>query len=86
MKGLLKSIDIYTKIAFTISVILGVISFIVPPTGVIDNSVISFVAELIGGGALLSFLEKLPVYIEKSKSLKVRKGDTEFELESKDNN
>lgn len=80
------NVDWYVKGAFLLSMTLGIISFFIPPTGIIDSSVLTFSAEIVGGAALIVFLENIPKYIEKSRSLKFRKGDTEFEIEGKNDN
>lgn len=82
---ILRNVDWYVKIAFIVSVVLGIVGFILPPTGVIDPSVLTFCAELIGGGSLITFLTKLPEYLEKGYSAKFKKGDVEIEVEGKEN-
>lgn len=77
----LKSVDWYVKVAFLVSLILGVASFIIPPTGIIDPSVLTFIGEILGGGALITFLFKLPEYIEKGYTAKFKKGDVEIEID-----
>lgn len=72
------------KIAFwvsficSISLIIG--GFFVPPTGVIDGSVLTAVGELFAFGCLF----ELPPMLNNSKKLKLKKGDTELEIHKED--
>lgn len=84
-KALFKSIDWYVHVAFIVSFALIIISFFMPPMGKIDPSALQAVGELGGTVALVTFLYKLPEYIEKSKSIKFSKGDTSLEVEGKAN-
>lgn len=66
--------NIWFKILSLASVILIFISLILPPTGVIDPSVIAASGELIGWGALWTVL----VAIRKGKGISVKHGETEI--------
>lgn len=54
-------------VAFGVSIILMIIGFIVPPTGVIDGSVLSAGGELLG----FTLVWRLPEMIKAAKSVKV---------------
>ena len=66
-------------ICLIISVCLLVGSFLLPPMGVIDNSVLAAVGWLFGFTAL----GVLPDALKKGLGAKIRKGDTEIELTQK---
>lgn len=53
-------------------------SFIVPPTGVIDPSVLAALGELLGFAALLTFI----VRAEQGDDITFKKGDTEIKLDT----
>ena len=67
-----------------VSLGLGIAAFILPPTAVIDRSVLGFIAEITGAAALLTFLTKLPEYIEKGATAKFQRGNTSIEVGGKD--
>lgn len=53
MKEIKKQVDKYIFIACLASaIIIGAISFVLPPTGIIDPSVLKFIALLLGFAAL----------------------------------
>lgn len=72
------------KISFfacmAISVILIITAFFVPPTAVIDASVIAAVGEIFAWGALVVVIEG----IEKGRSVTISKGDTTMTLNDDD--
>lgn len=71
-----------TFVCFVISIIMIIVSFILPPTGVIDSSVLSAVGEL----GIFSTLLRIPDLIEKikdGKSVELRKGDASIKVEDK---
>ena len=67
------------RITLVVSILLIVGGFIVPPTGVIDGSVLTAVGLLL----MFSFIEKLPEAIAAGRSVKIQKGDTSLEVSSK---
>ena len=83
MAKILKAVDWYVHLAMVVSIAIGIAAFILPPTAVIDRSVLSFIAEITGAAALLTFLVKLPEYIEKGGTAKVTKGNTTIEVGGK---
>lgn len=68
-------------IAFIVSLALLIASFILPPAGVIDPSVLAGVGELIGFAVIFK-LPNMIQSIKDGKSLKVRHNDTEIEVTS----
>ena len=66
-----------------VSIGLGIAAFIIPPTAVIDRSVLAFIAEITGAAALLTFLMKLPEYIEKGATARFQRGNTSIEVGGK---
>lgn len=65
-----------------LTIILMVVSFLIPPTGVIDGSVIAASGELFGFAALATVISA----IGKGKSVSVSKGDTSITIDDENNN
>ena len=84
MAKILKAIDWYVHLAMIVSIGLGIAAFIIPPTAVIDRSVLAFIAEITGAAALLTFLMKLPEYIEKGATVRFQRGNTSIEAGGKE--
>lgn len=80
MAKFLKAVDWYVHAAMLVSMALFIAAFIVPPTGEIDPSVLAAAGELTGAAAVLTFLAKLPEYIEKGITARVTKGGTTLEV------
>lgn len=75
--------DIINFCCFLISIILAVVGFILPPTGVIDSSVLLVIGEL----GFFSTVTKIPDFIKALKggaSMEITKGDSHIKLEGKD--
>lgn len=75
--------DIINFCCFLISIILAVVGFILPPTGVIDSSVLLVIGEL----GFFSTVTKIPDFIKALKggaSLEITKGDSHIKLEGED--
>lgn len=75
--------DIINFCCFLISIILAVVGFILPPTGVIDSSVLLVIGEL----GFFSTITKIPDFIKALKggaSLEITKGDSHIKLEGED--
>ena len=72
--------DIWLKILTITSVALIVSSFIVPPLGIIDGSVLAAVGELTGLGALWEFTKAM----NKNIDAKVKIKEIELELKNRD--
>lgn len=62
------------------SIVLLVAAFIVPPTAIIDSSIIAAVGELAGFATLAVVMEG----INKGVDLKMKKGDIEVEMDAPD--
>lgn len=80
MKEIWGQVDFFVKIGFAIAILLIIISFIMPPVGVISSEVLLGAAEIEGGCTLLYFLEKLPEYIRLGASVSMKKGDVEVSV------
>ena len=65
-------------ITFALSVLLIVSGFLIPPTGIIDGSVLTAVGELL----MFSVIAKIPEAIKAGKSVKIQKGDSSVEFSS----
>lgn len=76
MIRIIRAIDWYVHLTMIASIGLIIASFCVPPTGVIDGSVLGGVGELGSMAAVFTFLAKLPEYIEKGITARVTKGNT----------
>lgn len=76
MKDIISSTPIWYQCMLIFNALLILVSFFLPPVGVIDSSVLTAVGEL-GGFALLGML---PGIIKSAKNIKVQKGNTSFEV------
>ena len=83
MAKFLKAVDWYVHAAMLVSMGLFIAAFIVPPTGSIDPSVLAAGGEMTGATAVLTFLAKLPEYIEKGITARVIKNGTTIEVGGK---
>lgn len=72
----MKKNRIIFMVCFILSIILIVAGFIVPPTGIVDGSVLVAVGELFGFGTLY----ELPTIIKNGK-ITLKKGDAEIEID-----
>lgn len=70
----------YEHAAMIVAIVLVIASFCVPPTGIIDGSVLMGIGEIMAGAAVLSFLGNLPEYIRAGASAKFSKGDLGIEI------
>lgn len=52
--------------------------FLIPPTGVIDGSVLTAVGELL----MFSVIARIPEAIKAGKSVKIQKGDSSIEIDN----
>lgn len=72
--------DIINFACFVASIILGIISFVIPPVGIIDGSVLMFIAEI----GVFSTISKIPDFIKAVKdshtNLEINKGDTAIKI------
>lgn len=69
--------NLWTRIAFIIGGILIIISFFMPPQGIIDGSVITSVGELMISSAVIQFYDSL----NKNTKANLRIRDLELQLE-----
>lgn len=69
----------------TIGVILGCISFAIPPKGVIDPSVIRWFGEILAGVGLLCAWDTIKDAIRRGIDTKVKHNGTEIEVHNPDN-
>lgn len=83
MAKIIRAVDWYVHLAMIVSVGLGIAAFCIPPYAVIDRSILAFIAEITGAAALLTFLVKLPEYIEKGATAKFQRGNTSIEVGGK---
>lgn len=76
--------EIINFVCFVASIILGIISFIMPPVGVIDGSVLMFIAEI----GVFSTISKIPDFIKAVRdshtNLEINKGDTAIKITTDD--
>lgn len=80
MKEFIKSIDWLVKLGFITSLALLIASFILPPAGIIDPSVLKGIGEIDLFTTVLAFIYKLPDYIKAGVSAKLTHGTTTIEL------
>lgn len=63
-----------------VSIGLMIASFCLPPTGVIDNSVLAGVGELGSMAAIFTFLIRLPQYLEAGATTRIQRGNMSIEV------
>ena len=63
-------------VTLTISIVLIAGGFIVPPTGVIDGSVLTAVGLLL----MFTVIEKIPEAIRNGRNIRLQKGDASLEV------
>lgn len=68
-------------ITLSLSIVLMVVSFCMPPRGEIDSSVIMATGELFAFATLASVIEA----IDKGKRVTLKKGETEMEVSNENN-
>ena len=59
-----------------VSILLIIVGFVVPPTGVIDSSVLTAVGLLL----MFATIDKIPEAIKVGRNIKVQKGDASLEV------
>lgn len=73
--------DFINFCCFIISVVLGVVSFWIPPQGQIDNSVLLFIAEV----GVFATISRVPEYIKAVRdnhtNLEIKRGETSIKIE-----
>lgn len=65
-------------LTFTLSTLLIISGFLLPPPGVIDGSVLTAVGELL----MFTVIARIPAAIKAGKSVKISKGDFTAEVSS----
>lgn len=75
-KILLKGTPWYIHTAFLVAIGLGIAGFCVPPHGEISGSVLTYIAELLGGTTLIEFVVNIPNYLEAGVKAKISHGQT----------
>lgn len=76
-KKMRNQLEFWLCLVVSIGLVVG--GFFVPPTGVIDGSVLQAMGLLLG----FATLAQLPVVISSVKSAKITHGDTAIEIENK---
>ena len=79
-KILLKGTPWYIHTAFLVAIGLGIAGFCVPPHGEISGSVLTYVAELLGGTTLIEFVVNIPKYLEAGVKAKISHGQTSISV------
>lgn len=76
MKDVLDATPRWWKLLLLFNVVLVVVSFLLPPLGVIDGSVLTAVGELSG----FALLGMIPHYLKSGKNVTVSKGSTSINI------
>lgn len=82
MKQFCTRLKIIAAVLAAVAVVLTVVSFFVPPRGVIDGSVLAAVGELFAFASLFMIWES----IDRGMDAKITHGDTKIELSNDDKN
>lgn len=64
----------------TISIVLIIGGFLVPPIGIVDGSVLTAVGLLL----MFSVVERIPEAVKAGKTVKISKGDSSVEISSEE--
>lgn len=75
-KTLWKGTPWYVHVSFLVAIGLGIAGFCIPPHGEISGSVITYVAEILGGVTLVQFVVNIPNYLEAGIKAKFSHGNT----------
>lgn len=76
MKDIIDATPLWWRYLLLFNVILVVVSFLLPPLGVIDGSVLTAVGELSG----FALLGMIPHYLKSGKNVTVAKGNTSINI------
>lgn len=76
MKDIIDATPRWWKLLLLFNVVLVVVSFLLPPLGVIDGSVLTAVGEISG----FSLLGMIPYYLKSGKNVTVAKGNTSINI------
>lgn len=82
MKQFCTRLKVIAAVLAAVAVVLTVVSFFVPPRGVIDGSVLAAVGELFAFASLFMIWES----IDRGMDAKITHGDTKIELSNDDKN
>ena len=77
---IIKGTPVWMFIIMAVCILLVVTGFVMPPTAIIDGSVLKAVGELMGFGLLVDFVEKLPAIIRSGAKAKIQHGNTTIEV------
>lgn len=76
--------EIINFVCFVASIVLGIVSFLMPPVGIIDGSVLMFIAEI----GVFSTISKVPDFIKAVRdshtNLEINRGDTAIKITTDD--
>ena len=86
VKDLFIGMPWYLYIILLLSFGLLVASFVVPPLGIINPSVLQGIAEMLGFTWLLYTTVNIPVFIERGAKIKASYGNASIEIGRKKNN
>lgn len=78
----MKTAKIWFAITTTTAIVLIVVGFIIPPTGVIDGSVLTATGELMGFAAIA----QVPALVKKGTDVTLQHGNTSITVNNPDNN
>lgn len=77
---IIKGTPVWMFFIMLVCILLVVVGFALPPTAVIDGSVLTAVGELMGFGLLVDFVQKLPAIIRAGGKAKFQHGETTIEV------
>lgn len=85
-KLLIKGTPWYIHTIMAISILLVIVSFFIPPTGVIEGSVLAAIGELGGLGAIFNVITHIPEYLEAGHKAEIKYGGASISIEKDDDN
>jgi len=85
-KLIIKGTPWYIHTIMAISILLVIVSFFIPPTGVIEGSVLAAIGELGGLGAIFNVITHIPEYLEAGHKAEIKYGGASISIEKDDDN
>lgn len=86
VKDIAKGLPWYMYVALTVTSVLMIASFCLPPTGKIDPSVLKGTGIILAAVWLYNFSVNLPAYIEAGASARIKHGETEVSISGRPSN
>jgi len=74
----------YIHTIMAISILLVIVSFFIPPTGVVEGSVLAAIGELGGLGAIFNVITHIPEYLDAGHKAEIKYGGASISIKKDD--